>query len=132
MRIQNIIVTTILAFGIGVFLVGCSKAPEEKTTGEKKPLIQDVSKGTSFQDHSEGKYGPPGAGGYGPPKEMEQVIKEAAEQIIEEKKPLIQDVTKGTSFQDHSEGKYGPPGAGGYGPPKEIEQVEGAIKETTK
>jgi hypothetical protein len=131
MKFQNIIVTAILVFGVGVFLAGCSKAPEEKTTDEKKPLVQDVTKGTSFQDHSEDKYGPPGAGGYGPTKEMEQV-KEAAEQIIEEKKPLVQDVTKGTSFQDHSEGKYGPPGAGGYGLTKEMEQAVEAAKETAK
>jgi hypothetical protein len=79
MRIPNIIVTAILVFGVGVFLAGCSKAPEEKTTDEKKPLVQDVTKGTSFQDHSEDKYGPPGAGGYGLTKEMEQAVEAAKE-----------------------------------------------------
>jgi PBP1b-binding outer membrane lipoprotein LpoB len=131
MKMRKIIIAALLLFSIGILLAGCSKAPEEKTTVEKKPIVQDVTKGTSFQDHSEGKYGPPGSGGYGPPKEMEQV-KEAVEQALEEKKPLIQDVTEGTSFQDHREGKYGPPGSGGYGPPKEMEQVKEAAEEIAK
>jgi hypothetical protein len=127
MRIPNIIITVILALGVGVFLIGCGKAPEEQTTGTKKPLVQDVKKGTSFQDHDEGKYGPPGAGGYGVPKGVEQV-EEAAEETTGKKKPLFQDVTEGTSLQDHGEGKYGPPGAGGYGVPKGVEQVEKDVK----
>ena len=73
MRISNILITGILALGAAAFLAGCGKAPEEKITEEKKPLIQDVTKGTSFQDHKDGKYGPPGAGGYGISKKMEQV-----------------------------------------------------------
>ena len=73
MRISNIIIMGILTLSVGIYLTGCGKAPEEKITSEKKPLVQDVTKGTSFQDHSEGKYGPPGAGGYGLSKEMEQV-----------------------------------------------------------
>jgi hypothetical protein len=131
MKISNTIIAGIIILSLGLLLTGCGKAPEEKATVEKKPVVQDVTKGTSFQDHSEGKYGPPGSGGYGAPKEMEQV-KEAVEQAIEEKKPLIQDVTKGTSFQDHSEGKYGPPGSGGYGAPKEMEQVKKAAEEVAK
>jgi hypothetical protein len=29
--------------------------------------MKSFAEGTSFQGHSEGKYGPEGAGGYGPP-----------------------------------------------------------------
>ena len=33
--------------------------------------IKSYAEGTSFQRHSEGKYGPVGAGGYGPPDLIE-------------------------------------------------------------
>ena len=41
--------------------------------------IKSYAEGTSFQGHSESKYGPPGAGGYGlldPPKNAEPEPKE--------------------------------------------------------
>ncbi len=42
--------------------------------------IKSYAEGTSFQGHSEDKYGPVGAGGYGLSKEMEQVEGTAKEQ----------------------------------------------------
>ena len=78
MKISKIAIMVVLALSVGVYLTGCGKASEENTGGEKNSPIQDVTKGTSFQDHSEGKYGPPGAGGYGPDKAMQQA-EEAAE-----------------------------------------------------
>jgi hypothetical protein len=79
--------------------------------------IKSYGEGTSFQGHSEGKYGPVGAGGYGSPVPVEKVEDTDSAGKVTKKKPLFQDVTEGTSFQGHSEGTYGPEGAGGFGPP---------------
>jgi len=108
MKSQHVVSLVVFAI-FCVLIAGCSgsstddKAAEQKTTG--------------FQGHSEGKYGPEGAGGYGSP-----VVEKGGEEAREikesgEEEGMIQDVREGTGFQDHSEGKYGPPGAGGYGSP---------------
>jgi hypothetical protein len=87
--------------------------------------IKSYAEGTSFQGHSDGKYGPPGAGGYGSPVPVEIVEEAPPVDKGAKKRPLFQDITEGTSFQDHSEGKYGPVGDGGYGPPESLENTTG-------
>ena len=94
--------------------------------------IKSYAEGTSFQNHSDGKYGPPGAGGYGSPVPIEKVEDANSADKATKKNPFFQDVTEGTSFQGHSEGTYGPAGAGGYGPPELPENTKIETSEKTE